>query len=214
MPSAIISGRDRIFTSTFWQSLFKLSGTQLRLSSSYHPQTDGQTERVNQCLETYLRCFVHACPSKWINWLSLAEFWYNSSLHLALGRSPFEVLYGHAPWHFGLSAEAVGLDVPALNQWLSERPLMQDLVKQHLLRAQARMKHQSDKHRSEHEFAVGDWVYLKIQPYVQSSLAQRSCQKLAFRFFGPFPIIARIGAVAYKLKLPDQSTIHPVFHVS
>ena len=76
--------------------------------------------------------------------------------HSTLGRFPFEVLYGHAPWHFGLSAEAVGSDVLALNQWLSERALMQDLVKQHLLRAQARMKHQSDKRRSEREFAVGD----------------------------------------------------------
>ena len=78
------------------------------------------------------------------------------NFHSTLGWSPFEVLYGHAPWHFGLSAEAVGSDVLALNQWLSERALMQDLVKQHLLRAQARMKHQSDKRRSEREFAVGD----------------------------------------------------------
>lgn len=162
MPSAIISDRDRVFTSSFWQALFRLSGTQLRLSTCYHPQTDGQTERVNQCLETYLRCFVHACPSKWSSWLSLAEFWYNSSLHSALGRSPFEVLYGHAPRHFGLSAESVGSDVPALNQWLSEWAVMQDLVKQHLLRAQARMKKQSDQQRSKREFSVGDWVFLKI----------------------------------------------------
>ena len=135
--------------------------------------------------------------------MSLAEFWYNSSLHSTLGRSPFGVLYGHAPRHFGLSAEAVGSDVLALNQWLSKRALMQDLVKQHL-RVQARMKHQSDKCRSKREFAVGDWVFLKIQPYVQSSLAQRSCQKLTFRLFGPFQIIARVGAMAYKWKLQDH----------
>ena len=142
-------------------------------------------ERVNQCLETYLHYFVHACPSKWIKWLSLAEFWYNSPLHSTLGRSPFEVLYGHALWHFGLSAEVVGSDVPALNPWLSKRALMQDLVKQHL-HAQAKMKHQFDKCRSKQEFTVGDWIFLKIQPYVRSSLAQCSCQKLAFWFFGPF----------------------------
>ena len=74
LPKSIILDRDRIFTSQFWLSLFKLAGTTLRLSSAYHPQTDGQTERVNQVLETFLRCFSHACPSKWSSWLSLAAF--------------------------------------------------------------------------------------------------------------------------------------------
>jgi hypothetical protein len=67
LPKSIISDRDRIFTSKFWQLLFKMVGIQLRMSSSYQPQTDGQTERDNQCMETYLRCFVHACPRCWIH---------------------------------------------------------------------------------------------------------------------------------------------------
>ena len=71
MPLAIISDRDRIFTSAFWKSLFTLSGTSLRMSTAYHPQTDGQTKRVNQCLETFLRCFAHACLAKWVHWVSL-----------------------------------------------------------------------------------------------------------------------------------------------
>jgi len=66
MPSSLISDRDRIFTSTLWRELFNLAGVQLRMSSAYHPQTDGQTERVNQCMETYLRCFVHACPHQMV----------------------------------------------------------------------------------------------------------------------------------------------------
>jgi hypothetical protein len=94
LPAVIISDRDPVFTSKLWQHLFKLTGTQLQLSSSYHPQTDGQTERVNQCLETFLRCFASACPRKWKEWLPAAEFWYSTSFHSALGRSPFEVLYG------------------------------------------------------------------------------------------------------------------------
>lgn len=96
MPSYIISDRDPVFTSIFWKELFRLAKVQLCLSSAYHPQSDGQTKRVNQCLETYLRCFIHSCPCQWLKWVSLAKFWYNSNPHSALGgRSPFEVLYGH-----------------------------------------------------------------------------------------------------------------------
>lgn len=79
LPSFIISDRGRIFASTLWKELFKLTDTTLNMSSSYHPQTDGQTKRLNQCLETYLRCLVQACPSKWSQWLSLAEYWYNTT---------------------------------------------------------------------------------------------------------------------------------------
>jgi transposase InsO family protein len=71
-PVAVISDRDPVFTSQFWQHFFKLAGAELRMSSSYHPQSDGQTERVNQCLETFLRCFVNACPKKWSFWLPTA----------------------------------------------------------------------------------------------------------------------------------------------
>jgi hypothetical protein len=74
LPASIISDRDPIFTSNFWQSLFKLSGVNLKMSSSFHPQTDGQTGHLNQCLKTFLRCFVHACPRKWKEWLPAAEF--------------------------------------------------------------------------------------------------------------------------------------------
>lgn len=95
LPTAIISDKDKIFTSSVWQELFKLTDTQLLMSSSYHPQTDGQTERLKQCLEAFLRCTVHSCPKQWSKWLPLAEFWYNTNFHSALGHTSFEVLYGH-----------------------------------------------------------------------------------------------------------------------
>jgi len=101
-----------------------------------------------------------------------------------------------------------------LEQWLQERELLSKLIQQQLLRAQQRMKHQADKNHSEREFSVGELVYLKLQPYVQSSAAPRNNQKLAYRFFGPFQILARVGSVAYKLDLPSHSKIHPVIHVS
>lgn len=91
---------------------------------------------------------------------------------------------------------------------------MNNLIKQHLSRSRLHMKKQADKKRSERQFKVGDMVFLKLQPYVQSSLAPRANQKLAFRYFGPFPVIDRVGAVAYRLDLPPSSSIHPVFHVS
>jgi hypothetical protein len=183
------------------------------MSTAYHPQSDGQTERVNQCLETFLRCFVHTCPKQWRHWLDQAEYWYNTTWHSALGRSPFEVLYGYSPRHFGIATSS---DAPVtdLNTWLADCELMTEVIRQHLNRAKQRMKKQADMHRSERQFQLNDLVYVKIQPYVQSSLAQRSNQKLSFKFFGPYRILERIGSVAYCLELPVSSSVHPVFHVS
>lgn len=213
LPQAIVSDRDRIFTSKLWQELFRLSGTQLKMSSAYHPQTDGQTERVNQCLEAYLRCFVHSCPCKWKDWLSLAEFWYNTTYHSSLNKTPFEVLYGQEPRQLGIDrVESCAVD--DLKEWLSNRRLMTQLLQQQLLRAQQRQKFQADKNRTERSFSVGDQVYLKLQPYIQQSVMPRANYKLSFRYFGPFTVIEKIGVVAYRLQLPQSSAIHPIFHVS
>jgi transposase InsO family protein len=102
MPASIVSDRDRVFTNKFWKELFCLAKVQLRMSTAYHPQSDGQSERVNQCLETFLRCFATACSKQWVSWLPLAEHWYNSSFHSAIGRSPFEALFSRSPRIFGL----------------------------------------------------------------------------------------------------------------
>jgi transposase InsO family protein len=147
LPSAMISDRDRIFTSKLWQELFRLANVKLQMSTAYHPQSDGQTERVNQCLETFLRCYAHACPKQWSAWLDVAEYWYNTSFHSALGRSPFEVLYGYTPNALGV-IPAQDLPVTDLASWLSARELNSDLIRQHLLRAKQRMKKQADAHRS------------------------------------------------------------------
>jgi hypothetical protein len=212
LSSVIISDRDLVFTSQFWQQPFRLAGIELKPSSSYHPQTDGQTEQVNQCLETYLRYFANVCPTKWKEWLPVGEYWYNTSLHSALGRAPFEVLYGRQPRTFGLS---VNHTMPSqLADWLQERSVMQELVHQHLLWAQARMKKQAYQHHSECSFAVGEWVYLKLQPYAQSSMMSRAHHKLSFKYFGPYQITSHVGAVVYHLQLPDHYLIHLVVHVS
>lgn len=79
LPNSIISDRDHVFTSQLWQELFRLAGVTLKMSIAYHPQMDVQTERVNHCLEAFLHCFVSACPTKWIEWIYLAEYWYNTT---------------------------------------------------------------------------------------------------------------------------------------
>jgi hypothetical protein len=190
-----------------------LADVQLCMSSGYHPQSDGQSERVNQCMDTFLRCFVNACPKKWISWLSLAEYWYNTSYHYAIDFSPFQALYGHSPCHYGILASKA-TSVQPLDQWLKERHVVSALLKQHLSRAIHRMKQQSNKGRSELESQVGDLVFLKFQPHVQPSLAPRASQKLSFKFFGPYPVLERVGKVAYHLELPHTSSVHLVFHVS
>uniref|UniRef100_A0A453NI67 Integrase catalytic domain-containing protein n=1 Tax=Aegilops tauschii subsp. strangulata TaxID=200361 RepID=A0A453NI67_AEGTS len=210
---AIVSDRDPVFTSHFWQELFKAGGTQLRLSTANHPQTDGKTERVNQCVETFLRCFMQACPRRWSFWIPLAQFWYNNSHHSAIGMTPFKAMFGYEPRHWGITAENT-CSVPVLKSWIEERDTIQELLQQHLNRARQLMKSQADKKRSFRTFEVGDQVYLKLQPYIQTSVAPRENHKLAYKYYGPFPTIAKINEVAYKLQLPPQATIHPMFHAS
>jgi hypothetical protein len=94
MPHSIVYDRDPTFTSNFWQELFKIQGTKLHLSKTYHPQTDDQTKVVNKCLETYLRCFSLENKNQWDQWLPLVEWWYNTKYHTATCMTPFEVVYG------------------------------------------------------------------------------------------------------------------------
>jgi hypothetical protein len=212
-PKTIVSDRDRVFVSQFWRALFHHLGISLAFSSSYHPQSDGQTEVLNRCLETYLRCFVSDEPHLWLKFLPLAEFWYNTSFHSAIGMSPFEALYGRkAPnlVHYTPGTSKIN----NLDELLSQKTQILKVLKENLTKAQNRMTIQANCHRQDFNFEVGQWVYLKLQPYRQHSIHQRLSHKLAKRFYGPFRIVKRIGKVAYELDLPSASRVHPVFHVS
>ncbi|XP_063935341.1 transposon Tf2-1 polyprotein isoform X1 [Daucus carota subsp. sativus] len=212
-PASIVSDRDRIFLSIFWRELFKLQGTALRRSTSYHPQTDGQTEIVNKSLETYLRCFVGTKPKSWAKWLAWAEFSYNTAPHVSINMSPFKALYGRDPPHV-LRMNRGQTAISSLEEMLGERDAILDELQLSLLRAQQRMKKAADQHRREEVFEVNEWVFLKLQPYRQKSLARRPFEKLAPRYYGPFQVLQKIGGAAYKLALPEESRVHPVFHVS
>jgi hypothetical protein len=213
MPVSIVSDRDKIFTIHFWKELFRLSNTTLITSTAYHSQTDGQTERVNQCLEMFLRCSVHNTPRQWKSWLPLAEFWYNTTFHTSLGCAPFKAMYGYDP--NVTSAPMISpTDDKYVQDLLTDRQMHIDLLKQQLQTAQNRMKGQADKRRTDIEFPVGDQVLLKLQPYAQSSVVNQPFPKLSYKYFGPFTVEEKVGSVAYRLKLPQDSLIHLVFHVS
>lgn len=170
-PKTIVSDRDKVFVSKFWRELFKILGTTLAFSSSYHPQTDGQTEVLNRCLETYLRCFVSDEPRHWSRFLALAEFWYNSTYHSAIGMTPFEALYGRKPPSIP-SYSPGSSKIESLDASLSLRQKVLKDLKFNLNRARNRMIQQVNAKRTEKEFKIGDWVYLKLQPYRQTSVSQ------------------------------------------
>lgn len=213
MPRSIISDRDPIFISKFWQEFFKLSGTQLNMSSSYHPQTDGQTEVVNRCLEQYLRCFANDQPRKWLTYLAWAEFWYNTAYHASIGMTPFQALYGRLPPSIPTYEKTQSI-VHEVDQQLANRDELLARLKKNLESARNRMKQLADKKRREVIFQEGDLVYLRLHPYRQQTVSSRKHQKLSSRFYGPYAVEKRIGEVAYKLKLPVGARIHPTFHVS
>jgi transposase InsO family protein len=160
LPASIISDRDIIFVSHFWRELFKLYKVNLQLSTAYHPQTDGQSERVNQCLEMYLRCAAHNSPKSWKSWLSLAELWY-SSLHSALGCSPFKALYGYEP-NIGAVSSIPPTTFASVADIIEHRELHLQSLKEHLARAQNKMKLVADSKRKDYQFSVGDKVLLKL----------------------------------------------------
>lgn len=97
LPESITSDEDPIFLGSFWDEIFILHGVALNKSSAYHSQSDGQTEVINKCLETYLRCMCSDKPTRWYKWLSLAEWWYNTNYHSSIHTNPFEVVYGRPP---------------------------------------------------------------------------------------------------------------------
>lgn len=153
-------------------------------------------------------------PQSWSKLLPLAEWWYNTTYHTAIKCTPYEIVYSqpppiHLPYLPGESSSAV------VDRSMQKREEIINMLKFHLLRAQNRMKQSADSHRSHREFKVGDYVYLKLQPYRQHSLKARHIpHKLSQRFYGPFRVLERVGSVAYNLELPPEAAIHDTFHVS
>ncbi|XP_017636946.1 uncharacterized protein LOC108479022 [Gossypium arboreum] len=152
-------------------------------------------------------------PEDWFPWLSLVEWWYNSTYHSAIQTTPYEALYGQ-PTSQHLPYLAGSPKVNSVDRSLQQREATRQLLKYHLKTCPRPYETLCNNRRSERSFKVRDWVYLKLQPYRQHSLRRVRNQKLSSKFYGQFLIKAKVGDVAYALQLPLGSKIHPTFHVS
>jgi hypothetical protein len=213
VPLCIVSNRDPRFTSEFWKSLQEALGSKLRLSSAYHPQTDGQTERTIQSLEDLLRACILEQGGSWDTHLPLVEFTYNNSYHSSIGMAPFEALYGRrcrTPLCWHESGESVVLGPEIVRETTKTVKMIRDKMKI----SQSRQKSYHDKRRKDLEFQEGDHVFLRVTPTTGVGRALKA-KKLTPRFIGPYQITSRVGKVAYRVALPPNlSNLHDVFHVS
>jgi len=201
VPSSIVSYRDPRFTSWFWQTLQEALGTKLTMSSAYHPQADGQSERTIQSLEDLLRTCILDHLRAWDEVLPLIEFTYNNSFHASIGMVPYEALYGRkcrTPlcWYYDGETVLVGPEL------LEQTTAKMRMVRNRMQASQSRQKAYADRKRRPLEFATGDHVFLRVTrtTYVGRALYQ---------------ITRRIGPMAYEIALPPQlANLHPMFHVS
>ena len=159
---------------------------------------------VNKCVEDYLRSYVTDKQNKWLQWLHLPEWWYNSTYHASTKMTPFQALYGYVPprWKEFVQGDA---KVLAVKIQLEQNQRVMQVLKDNLTMAQNCMIQQAGQHRTEREIEVADWVFVRLQPYKHLSLKQQGNNKLAPKFYAPYQIILKISPIAYELKLPDKS---------
>ena len=203
-PEKTVLDRGTIFNNKFLRHLYKRLGIKPSFSSAYHPESDGQTERVNQTVEHFLRSYVSHKQDDWVRWLPLAEFAYNNAKHSATGRSPFQVVLGRDPV---MSPSAVPSGSPEADKHTTELQRSQMEVESAL-----RLSKERTTGPSASDYPVlelGDRVWLAAK----NIQTQRPSKKLDHKRLGPFEVLEKISDAAYRLKLPDSMKIHNVFHV-
>jgi hypothetical protein len=210
LPSDIVSDRDKIFTSGFWRELLACMDVKPNLSTAFHPQTDGQTERVNQVLEQYLRVFCNYQQDNWEELLALAELAYNNSAHTSTGQTPFFANYNHHPTLPATvrTRESSNPTVEAMTK--SFRDLHKHLASNLADASATQARFYNRKVRKAPPFKKGNKVWL-LRRNIKTT---RPSDKLDHKRLGPFTITHKIGRAAFRLQLPPSMKIHPVFHVS
>lgn len=213
IPRTIVSDRDPRFTSAIWRNLMKGWGSELRMSTSYHPQTDGQTENANKTLEIMLRAYVNENQTDWDDYLPAAEMAFNNSVNESTGTSPYYIVYGLYP-DSPTSLLAIAADEdsghPRVQQIREKVKDVHQFVCQNLKKAQKRQKRQADKHRRPANFSVGDLVLVKAN-FLQRQV-DGPVPKLKEQWIGPFPIEEKCSANTYRVQLPESRQIHPVLN--
>uniref|UniRef100_A0A8C5LTP9 Gypsy retrotransposon integrase-like protein 1 n=1 Tax=Leptobrachium leishanense TaxID=445787 RepID=A0A8C5LTP9_9ANUR len=209
LPESITTDRGTQFTSHFWKAFCKGLHIQSNLSTAFHPQTNGQTERVNGILEQYLRCYITHLQDNWLQYIPIAEFVYNNQKQSATKYSPFFINYGRHP--VMLPGAPINSDTPTTDQRIKDILHNYKIIRDNLHHAQLRYKVYADQKRSPSPtYALGDNVWLDTT-HIRLHCPSR---KLGPKFIGPFPITKIISPTAVQLSLPDSYKIHPVFHVS
>jgi hypothetical protein len=217
-PRSLVSDRDPRFTANLWRSLAERMGIKLNMSSAFHPQTDGQTERANRTVQDMLRAYVSPTATDWDEHLAAVEFAYNNSVQASTGYTPFQLTTGQHPLTplalLNPRTTADSARCPSAEEILGR--LQQDIARARaaLLQAQQRQKLYADaKKQPVPTFTVGQKVLVSTEN-LNLSFTGRTSTKLAPRYLGPFPIKRVLSDVAFELALPVNIKCHPVFHVS
>jgi hypothetical protein len=211
LPSRIISDRGPQFISSFTRALNSLLGITENLSTARHPQTDGQTERMNQEMEQYLRIFCGKRQNDWADWLSCAEFSINNKINSSTGYSPFFLNYGRNPLRPLLPTRKTASGVPHADEFAKQMSALAKETSAALILANQAMKRSFDKHHRDFPpFEIGSLVLLDSKGIDIAYPSRKLCDKR----HGPFEVVERVGDVSYRLKLPPDWKIHDVFHIS
>ncbi len=208
IPEDIVSDRGPQFISRVWKAFFSLLDVTISLSSGYHPQSNGQTERKIQDVGRFLQTFCHGRQNSWNQFLGWAEYAQSSLRQSSTGLTPFQCVLGFQPPLFPWSGEPS--DVPAVDYWFRESVGVWDATHHQLQQAVRRQRMAADVRRSASpEYQPGQKVWLSTRDIK----LRLPCRKLSPRFVGPFTILEQINPVTYKLQLPPHYRIHPTFHV-
>ncbi|KAJ1042598.1 hypothetical protein NDA10_006513 [Ustilago hordei] len=209
-PDHMVSDRGRQFISGAWKAFAEQMGVKHSLSTAYHPQTDGQTERVNQVIEQYLRMYCNYEQNDWANLLDTAAFVYNNTVHNSIGVSPFFACYGWNPKAHPDIPQRLGVNDPGRFEYLMDGKERCKYLQEQIREAQRRSVDQYNRKHKDIEFKVGDMVYINRRNWK----TRRPTPKLDTGFAGPYPVQERVGRRAYRITLPANLRVHDVFHVS